>query len=310
MNPISSVSPSPTETTLALRSGVKTRTIVEGNGPVVLLLHGHPDNADEYRGLIELLKKDFRCVAPDLPGYGRTHQSFRLPESFDYSRASQVAFVDDVLHALQIDEPLSLVVHDVGGIMGVPWAAQNTDRLRGVVYTNTVAFPKFGWFPLANLFGARSWLGRGIASINVKVIGAFDGRIFRHEFAKQNPQLNAEQLERFVKEFALNEIALETTLRHFQQITREDFFDGCDEMVKAISKAVPTVALWGQGDPYLTDISLVKQMFARETTLLPESVGHWVPITAADQVAQAIRAFAAAPAAARGSRHSPGGSFS
>jgi pimeloyl-ACP methyl ester carboxylesterase len=278
---------------LALPSGVKVRTLDEGSGPVVLLLHGHPDNADEYRGLIDLLKKDFRCIAPDLPGYGRRNQTAKLPATFDYSREGQVAFVDEVLEALKVDGPVSLVVHDVGGIVGVPWAAKNLHRLQGVVYTNTVAFPKFSWFGLANVFGARSLIGRAVASVNMKLIGAFGGFVFRREFGKQNPQLDAAQLERFVTDFALNETALDTTLIHFRQITRLDFFDGCDDMLKAISKAVPTVALWGEGDPYLSDTSLANQMFARQTTLLP-NIGHWVPILAADRVAQAIRSFQSA----------------
>jgi pimeloyl-ACP methyl ester carboxylesterase len=275
---------------LTLPSGVTVRTLDEGSGPVVLFLHGHPDNADEYRGLIDLLKKDFRCIAPDLPGYGRRNQTAKLPANFDYSRASQVAFVDEVLEALKVEGPVFLVVHDVGGIVGVPWAAKNINRLHGVVYTNTIAFPKFSWFGLANLFGARSLIGRAVASVNMKLIGAFGGFVFRREFGKQNPQLDAVQLERFVADFALNETALDTTLIHFRQITRRDFFDGCDDMLKAISQAVPTVALWGEGDPYLSDTSLANQMFARQTTLLPK-IGHWVPILAADRVAEAIRSF-------------------
>jgi pimeloyl-ACP methyl ester carboxylesterase len=285
-------SPSPREVHLQLPR-LQVRTIDEGKGPAVLLLHGHPDNADEYEGLVRLLRDDFRCIAPDLPGYGRTGATSPLGD-FDYSRRSQVQFVNDVLDALHVDGPVTLVVHDVGGIMGVPWAAENTARLRGVVYTNTVAFPKFPWFGLANQFGARSWSGRRWAELNMTFIGSFDGWIFRRLFSKQNPQLDAAQIDRFVKDFALNPIALGTTLRHFRQVTRLDFFDGCDDMLKAISKAVPTVALWGAGDPYLADTTLVEQMFARRTTVLPPDIGHWVPITATAQVAEAVRSFSAA----------------
>ena len=58
--------------------------------------------------MIDLLRKDFRCIAPDLPGYGRRHKTFRLPQDFDYPRKSQVAFVDDVLKALKVDGPVTL----------------------------------------------------------------------------------------------------------------------------------------------------------------------------------------------------------
>ena len=56
------------ERTLDLPDGIRVRTIDEGQGQTVLLLHGNPDNADEWRTLIDLLKEQFRGVAPDLPG--------------------------------------------------------------------------------------------------------------------------------------------------------------------------------------------------------------------------------------------------
>jgi hypothetical protein len=34
-------------------------------------------------------------------------------------------------------------------------------------------------------------------------------------------------------------------------------------------------------------------MFARRTTVLASDIGHWVPITAAAQVAEAVRSFSA-----------------
>src|SRR5215831_14556195 len=80
-----------------LPGGVRVRLIDEGIGPTLLLLHGNPDNADEWSGLIALLKDEFRCLAPDLPGYGRRGQSFALPGTYRYSLEEQVAFVDALL---------------------------------------------------------------------------------------------------------------------------------------------------------------------------------------------------------------------
>src|SRR5215471_11598180 len=127
------------ERLLDLPGGVRVRAIDEGAGPIVLLLHGNPDNADEWSGLIALLKDEFRCLAPDLPGYGRRGQSYALPDRYRYSLEDQVAFVDALLAQEGIQEKITLVVHDIGGIMGVPWAARNTHRLHAVMYTNAVA---------------------------------------------------------------------------------------------------------------------------------------------------------------------------
>jgi pimeloyl-ACP methyl ester carboxylesterase len=279
------------EPTVALPGGLSVRTIDEGRGPIALLLHGNPDNADEWKPLVERLRRDFRCIAPDLPGYGRRGSTQDLPPAFDYSLRSQTGFVDDLLKALRVDEKVTLVLHDIGGIMGVPWAAQNTGRLRAVVYTNTVAYPRFRWFALARRWGATGPLGRVLASLGMAAMALRRGALFRRVFSKQNPQLSAGEIERFVADFALNATAKETSLRQFREITRLEFFDGYDAMLKRIAESVPTLTLWGEGDPYV-ESRYAEQLFARKTVILP-GVGHWVPIVAADRLADEVRSISA-----------------
>jgi pimeloyl-ACP methyl ester carboxylesterase len=274
------------EYTVSLSSGVKIRTIDEGSGPTLLLLHGNPDNADEWKALIARVRGRFRCIAPDLPGYGRRDSAYALPESYDYSRDAQTGFVDDLLAQLGIEDKVTLVVHDIGGIMGIPWAAQRVGSLKAVVYTNTFAFPRHPWFKLAYRWGNDGPAGRRIAGASMSALGWFGGSLFRRVFSGQNPQLSKPQLERFVKEFALNRTAKATTLVEFRKLIRPDFFDGYDQMLKTIAASVPTAVVWGAGDPYISD-TLAKDLFARETTLL-QGVGHWVPIVAADFLAQQI----------------------
>jgi pimeloyl-ACP methyl ester carboxylesterase len=277
------------ERTVTLPRDLTVRVIDDGQGPVVLMLHGSPDNADEYRHLIRRLKADHRCIAPDLPGYGPLGRSYALPRSYDYGLEAQTVFVDELLAALGINEKVTLVVHDIGGIMGVPWAARNNARLRSVVYTNTVAFPSFRWFTLARVFGASGIITSRIAAANMGLIGLFNGALFRRQFGGQNPQLDADELDRFTADFACNRVAKGSTLREFRQITRPGFFAGYDEMVKAIASAVPTLTIWGEGDPYLPK-HWAEQLFARTTVFLPD-VGHWVPIIAAERLAAEIRAL-------------------
>jgi pimeloyl-ACP methyl ester carboxylesterase len=272
-----------------LPGGVRVRLVDEGAGPPVLLLHGNPDNADEWKALITLLKDEFRCLAPDLPGYGRRGQSFALPQTYRYSLEDQVAFIDALLAHEGIQEKLTLVVHDIGGIMGIPWAASNTNRLHAVLYTNTVAYPRFKWFPLAYRWGREGWAGRGLARLSMAVLGRFGGWLFRGVFSKQHPRLSPSELDRFVRAFALNPVAKATSLCEFRRITRPEFFDGYDQMLKTIAEAVPTLTIWGEGDPYVPD-RFAQALFAHETTVLP-AVGHWVPILAADVLAEHIRSM-------------------
>jgi haloalkane dehalogenase len=271
-----------------LPSGIRTRVIDEGSGPAVLLLHGNPDNADEWRRVIELLSPSNRCVAPDLPGYGTLGEAQPLPRGWAYTVEAQVQFVDQLLAALGIGE-LALVVHDIGGIMGVPWAARNTARLRSVVYTNTVAYPGFQWFPLAYVFGSRTLVGEVRARLMMAALGLAAGRLFSWQFGARNPQLDAAERARFTRDFGTNAIAKETTRRRLQELVKTGYFDGYDMMLKKIAAAVPTRAVWGQGDPYVSD-ARADQLFAAQLVRL-EGVGHWVPIVAAQTLVGHIRAI-------------------
>ncbi|MEM7801144.1 MAG: alpha/beta fold hydrolase, partial [Chloroflexota bacterium] len=44
--------------------------IDEGGGSPVVFLHEAPDHKNEWLGVIKALKHDYRCIAPDLPGFG------------------------------------------------------------------------------------------------------------------------------------------------------------------------------------------------------------------------------------------------
>jgi len=271
---------------VTLANGIRVRVLDEGSSPILLLLHGNPDNADEWPNLISRLKGKFRCIAPDLPGYGRRNATYPLPQSFDYSVAAQVGFVDALLTQVNAHDKITLVVHDIGGFMGVAWAARNINRLEAMIYTNTVVFPKHRWFPLAYRWGNTSARGRRIANVSMAALGWFKGALFRRAFSRQNPQLSRAEIDRFTTEFALNPIAKQTTLVAFRQITRLEFFDGYDQMLKTISESVPTAAVWGEGDPYIPN-HRPAELLARKTVVLP-NVGHWVPIVAADTPAQQV----------------------
>jgi len=41
-----------------------------GEGPVVVLLHGHPFNRSMWAPQLDALREHFRVIAPDLRGYG------------------------------------------------------------------------------------------------------------------------------------------------------------------------------------------------------------------------------------------------
>ena len=269
--------------------GIRTRVLDAGKGPVVLLLHGNPDNADEWRGLISRLAASHRCLAPDFPGYGESPEP---PDSFDYGLEAQKRFVDAVLDEAGVTGPVTLVVHDTGGMVGTAWAAANLDRVAGFVFTNTAVFEDFPWFPIALTWSKTSALGRLRAALGMWAIGLGGGALFRKLFGGQSPQLSAGELDRFVRTFALNEDAKRTALRQFRKCVPTNFFAGFEAMRRRLVESVPCRVLWGDDDPYLSR-ELAGRFFSAPVKILP-GVGHWVPIVAPDALAAEVRALGAA----------------
>ena len=95
--------------------GIRIHCVVEGEGPLVVLLHGFPETSRAWRKQIPALADHFRVVAADMRGYGGSDK----PKGIAAYRTSVIA--DDIValvHALDA-EHAHVVGHDWGG--GVAW---------------------------------------------------------------------------------------------------------------------------------------------------------------------------------------------
>ncbi len=104
------------------------------DGPVLLLLHGEPTWSYLYRRMIPpLVDAGFRCVAPDLIGFGRSDKPV---ERSAYSYAGHVAWLIGFLDAIALP-PATLFAQDWGGLIGLRAAAENPDRFDRIAIGNT-----------------------------------------------------------------------------------------------------------------------------------------------------------------------------
>ena len=111
-----------------------------GEGEPILLLHGFPTSSHLYRNILPQLAKTHRAIALDLPGYGLSDKP--LDVRYDYDFYADV--LDSFLDALGIGET-NLVVHDLGGPVGLYWAIQNPGRVPKLVILNTLVYPETSW---------------------------------------------------------------------------------------------------------------------------------------------------------------------
>jgi cis-3-alkyl-4-acyloxetan-2-one decarboxylase len=163
---------------LEVRPGIRMHYLDEGprDGEVVLALHGNPSWSYYWRHLVHGLRDRYRVVVPDHVGMGLSDKpdddENALPR-YDYTLQSRVDDVATLLSHLGIDGPLTLAVHDWGGMIGFGWALSHAAQVRRLVITNTAAFP----MPEGKPLPWQIALGRdyNIGEIVIRGFNAFSG---------------------------------------------------------------------------------------------------------------------------------------
>lgn len=101
------------------------------HAPVLLLLHGFGGDADNWVRFSPLLKQNFRIIAPDLPGFGRTGY---LPAAH-YTLDKQIARLRDFVETLKLDQ-FHLIGNSLGGYLAAAFAATYTRRVLSLALFN------------------------------------------------------------------------------------------------------------------------------------------------------------------------------
>lgn len=114
---------------------VLERSPAEPVGTIVCV-HGNPTWSYLWHDVIERLGDRYRIVAVDQLGMGFSDRI--APRRY----AERVRDLDDVIGALGIDGPVTLMGHDWGGAVCMGWAVDHPHRLAGMVLCNTgIAVP-------------------------------------------------------------------------------------------------------------------------------------------------------------------------
>lgn len=129
-----------------VRPGIAMSYLDEGprDAPVVLMLHGNPSWSYYWRHLVLGLRDRYRCIVPDHIGMGlsdKPDDGVAASPRYDYTLQSRIDDVDALLTHLGITGPLTLAVHDWGGMIGFGWALSHAQQVQRLIITNTAAFP-------------------------------------------------------------------------------------------------------------------------------------------------------------------------
>jgi haloalkane dehalogenase len=117
--------------------GLRLAHVDEGDGAPVVFVHGEPTWSFLWRKVMPpVLEAGFRCVAPDLPGFGRSDKPADVGW-YTYDR--HTAALTSLLEDLDL-RGATMVVHDWGGPIGLRAAVEHADRVDRLVIMDTGLF--------------------------------------------------------------------------------------------------------------------------------------------------------------------------
>jgi len=226
--------------------GLKYHYLDEGSGPPVLMVHGNPSWSFYYRNLVKALRPTHRCIVPDHIGCGFSDKPG--DDRYAYTLSQRIDDLDRLIQSLDLQEKITLVVHDWGGMIGMGWAARHPDRIERLVILNTAAFPlpKSKSFPLP----LRICRDTVVGTLLVRGFNAF-ARGAAKVGCKLNPM--SEELRQIYCLPYCNWKSRIATLRFVQDIPLKAGDRGYDIVTATAAslegfKNLPMLILWGEKD--------------------------------------------------------------
>ncbi|XP_044501121.1 epoxide hydrolase A-like [Mangifera indica] len=120
-------------------NGINMHVASIGTGPPVLFLHGFPELWYSWRHqLLYLSSKGYRCIAPDLRGYGDTDAP---PSVTSYTAFHIVGDLVGLLDNLGIEQ-VFLVGHDWGAMIAWQFCLLRPDRIKALVNLSVSFYPR------------------------------------------------------------------------------------------------------------------------------------------------------------------------
>lgn len=108
----------------------------DGQGRPIVFVHGNPAWSFLYRNPIKALSPKYRCVAPDLLGFGLSEK----PRDWSYLPQDHAAVFESFVESLGLTD-MTLVVGDWGGPIGLSYAIKHPEKVSKLVITNSWMWP-------------------------------------------------------------------------------------------------------------------------------------------------------------------------
>lgn len=258
----------------------------EGDGDVLLLIHGMAGSSETWRAVIPPLSKKFRVIAPDLLGHGESAK----PRT-DYSLGAFAVWLRDFLDELGVSHA-TVIGHSLGGGVAMQFVYQHPDYAQRLILISSGGLgPDVGWvLRLLSAPGAEFVLPivapPPVLSVGNKL------RSWMRSAGIRSPR-GAELWS------AYSSLSDGQTRQSFLRTLRS-VVDYRGQAVSALNRLrlredLPVMAIWGECDGIIPVAHAYAAHEARTDArleVLPD-VGHFAQVEAPEQVVELIEDFIA-----------------
>ncbi len=246
---------------------------VEGEGEPALFLHGVPDSADLWKPVVERAKSRFTCYTTDLPGMHRSG----VPASFAFELKHYGQYVNQLLEAAGINEPVTLVAHDWGGIYSMSFSCQFPEKVKRFVGASFPFSHLYRWHPWAAV-----WRTPVLGELSMLVMNKL---VFNWELKRGGPLLTQAQIDE-TYEGKVDRWAPRMTILKMYRSATPRLFLPFQCMLDALAEQREIHLMWGSKDKYVPT-HMAALMHPASSKVLPDC-GHWVPLEAPDAFAEVL----------------------
>jgi epoxide hydrolase 4 len=273
-------------------NGIKLHYVTQGEGKLMLMLHGFPEFWYSWRHLIPEFAKNYRVVALDLRGY---NESDKPQELKAYSMAELLKDIKGVIKGLGYQNCI-LVGHDWGGAIAWNFAYTYPKLVERLIVLNMPHPNKFSEAlrsPQQLLRSSYVFFFQ-LPFIPELLLQANDYQAISSVFINMAIDKNAftqNDLEAY-KDAAAKRGALTAMLNYYRQ-GFYSFFS--DRQKKWRQLKIPTLMIWGENDSALgKELTYGMQDYVNNLTLkyIP-NCSHWVQQEQPQLITQYIYEFLA-----------------
>lgn len=243
----------------------------------VLCVHGFPETSYMWRGVMgAAADAGHRVIAPDMPGSGDSPAD--PPNTWERLVVALERFVVE----LEL-EPVVLVVHDWGGLIGLRWACEHPERVAAMVISDTGFFADGNWSGMAE--GLRS------PGTGEQMLEGLDRASFGQLMAASSEGLDEASIDEYWR-------SLSTPAGRSAQLEmyRSGDFAKLEPYEGALRRmARPTLLLWGADDAFapVAGAYRLQEEIPDAGLEVIEGAGHFVYADAPARCSVAINEFLA-----------------